>query len=180
MLAELLVVSMTAVAPEADIVYAHVLRRLWAHKRPSPIGIRRRKAAVQILIPESDAPLRSVSTANSDLTSQQLDLARFNSFPPFVAPIFLSLSFCPLFLSFALLLVCEACPVSVCVRPERLSVAGGTRDPGHHSRFVPFALLLATAARGIGVNGASCWKPIHRDEPLTQGSEVRLCGAASD
>lgn len=44
---------------------------------------------------------------------------------------------------------------------------------------MPFALLLATVARGIGVDGASCWKPIHRDEPLTQGSEVRLCGAAS-
>ena len=107
-------------------------------------------------------------------------LARFNSFPSFVAPLFLSLSFCYLLLPFALLLVCEACPVSVCVRPARLSVAGGTRDPGHHSRFVPFALLLATAARGIGVDGASCWKPIRRDEPLTQGSEVRLFGAASD
>jgi len=45
---------------------------------------------------------------------------------------------------------------------------------------MPFALLLATAARGIGVDSASCWKPIHRDEPLTQGSEVRLCGATSD
>ena len=77
-------------------------------------------------------------------------------------------------------LECEACSVSVSVRPERLSVAGVSRDPGHHSRFMPFALLLATAARGIGVDSASCWKPIHRDEPLTQGSEVRLCGAALD
>ena len=119
-------------------------------------------------------------SANSDLTSQQLVLAKFNSFPPFAAPIFLPRSFCCLLLPVAFLLVCEACPVSVSVRPERLSVAGGTRDPGHHSRFVPFALLLATAARGIGVDGASCWKPIHRDEPLTQGSEVRLGGAASD
>jgi hypothetical protein len=148
--------------PIAVIAHEKVIRPLRAHKRPSPIGIRRRKAAVQILIPESDAQLRSVSTANSDLTSQQLDLARFNSFPPFVAPIFLSLSFCPLFLSFALLLVCEACPVSVSVRPERLSVSGVSRDPGHHSRFVPFVLLLATAARGIGVDGASCGKSIHR------------------
>ena len=81
---------------------------------------------------------------------------------------------------FALLLVCEACPVSVSVRPERLSVAGDSRDPGHHSRFVPFALLLATAARGIGVDGASCGKPIHRGEPLTQDSEVRLGGTALD
>ena len=155
-------------------------RRHWARKRPSPFGIRCRKAAVQILIPESDAPLRSVSSANSDLTSQQLVLARFNSFPPFVAPIFPSLSFCSLLLPFTLMLVCEACPVSVSVRPERLSVAGGTRDPGHHSRFVPFALLLATAARGIGLDGASCGKPIHRDEPLTQDSGVRPYGAASD
>jgi hypothetical protein len=43
---------------------------------------------------------------------------------------------------------------------------------------VPFVLLLAAAARGIGVDGASCGKPIHRDEPLTQGSEGRLFGAA--
>ncbi|MFA5810261.1 MAG: hypothetical protein WC935_08015 [Thermoleophilia bacterium] len=78
-----------------------------------------------------------------------LVLARFNSF-------------CSLLLPFAILLVCEACPVSVSVRPERLSVAGDSRDPGHHSRFVPFALLLATAARGIGVDGASCGKSIHR------------------
>lgn len=42
---------------------------------------------------------------------------------------------------------------------------------------MPFALLLATAARGIGVDGASCGKPIHRDEPLTQGSGERLFGA---
>jgi hypothetical protein len=98
-------------------------------------------------------------------------LARFNPFYPFVAP---------LFLPFALLLVCEACPVSVSVRPARLSVSGVSRDSGHHSRFMPFALLLATAARGIGIDSASCWKPIHRDEPLTQGSEVRLCGAALD
>jgi hypothetical protein len=45
---------------------------------------------------------------------------------------------------------------------------------------MPFVLLLATATHGIGVDNASCWKPIHRDEPLTQGSEVRLCGAALD
>ena len=126
-----------------------------------------------------------VSSTNSDLTSQQLVLAKFvlakfNSFPPFAAPIFLPLSFCSLLLPFALLLVCEACPVSVSVRPERLSVAGDSRDPGHHSRFVPFALLLATAARGIGVDGASCGKPVHRDEPLTQDSGVRPYGAASD
>ena len=38
-------------------------------------------------------------------------------------------------------------------------------------------LLLATAARGIGIDGASCEKSIHRDEPLTQGSEERLFGA---
>ena len=82
----------------------------WALKRPSPIGIRRRKADVQILIPESHEPLRSVSSANSDLTSQQLDLARFNSFPPFAAPIFLSLSFFPLFLSFVPVL-CSAAGV---------------------------------------------------------------------
>ena len=107
-------------------------------------------------------------------------LARFNSFSPFAAPIFLPFSFCSLLLPFALLLVCEACPVSVSVRPARLSVSRTTRDSGHHSRFMPFALLLATAARGIGVNGASCWKPGHRDEPLTQGSEVRLCSAALD
>ena len=50
-------------------------------------------------------------------------------------------------------------------------------DPGHHSRFVPFRLLLAAAARGIGVDGASCGKPIHRSEPLTQGSEGRFFGA---
>ena len=107
------------------------------------------------------APPR-VSSTNSDLTSQQLVLARFNPFPPFAAPIFLPFSFCSLLLPFALLLVCEACPVSVSVRPERLSVAGDSRDPGHHSRFVPFALLLATAARGISVDGASCGKSIHR------------------
>ena len=144
------------------IDHDNVRSRLWALKRPSPIGIRRRKAAVQILIPESHEPLRSVCSANSDLTSPQLVLARFNPFPPFAAPIFQPLSFCSLLLPFALLLVCEACPVSVSVRPERLSVAGDSRDPGHHSRFVPFALLLATAARGIGVDGASCGKSIHR------------------
>jgi hypothetical protein len=59
---------------------------LWARKSQSPIGIRRRKAAVQILIPESHEPLRSVCSANSDLTSPQLVLARFNSFSPFAAP----------------------------------------------------------------------------------------------
>jgi hypothetical protein len=133
-----------------------------APKSQSSIGICRRKAGVQILIPASHEPLRSVCSANSDLTSQQLVLARFNSFPPFAAPLFLSLSFISLLLPVALLLVCEACPVSVSVRPERLSVAGDSRDPGHHSRFVPFALLLATAARGIGVDGASCGKSIHR------------------
>ena len=154
--------------------------RQWAHKRPSPIGIRRRKAAVQILIPESHEPLHSVCSANSDLTSPQLVLARFNPFPPFAAPIFLPLSFCSLLLPFALLLVCEACQVSVSVRPERLSVAGVSKDPGHHSRFMPSALLLATAARGIGVDGTSCGKSIHRGEPLTQGSEVRHSGAALD
>jgi len=44
---------------------------------------------------------------------------------------------------------------------------------------MPIALLLATAARGIGVDGASCGKSIHRSEPLTQGSRsassARLC-----
>jgi hypothetical protein len=38
-------------------------------------------------------------------------------------------------------------------------------------------LLLAAAARGIGVDGASCGKSIHRSEPLTQGSEGRFFGA---
>ena len=84
----------------------------------------------------------------------------------------------PLLLPFLLLLVCPACPVSVSVRPGRLSASGTTRDTGHHSRFVPFALLLAAAARGIGVDGASCGKPVRRDEPLTQDSEGHLFGAS--
>jgi hypothetical protein len=78
----------------------------------------------------------------------------------------------------AVLLVCEACPVSVAARPERLSVSGATRDSGHHSRFVPFALLLAAAARGIGVDGAVLLEVGPSSEPLTQGSEGRRVGAA--
>jgi hypothetical protein len=45
---------------------------------------------------------------------------------------------------------------------------------------VPFALLLAAAARGIGVDGASCGKSIRRVEPLTQGSGVRGLRARSN
>ena len=36
-----------------------------------------------------------------------------------------------------------------------------------------FLLLLAAAAPALGVDGASCGKSAHRDEPLTQGSGVR-------
>ena len=67
--------------------------------------------------------------------------------------------------------MCAACLVSVAARPERLSVSGATRDSGHHSRFVPFALLLAAAARGIGVDGAVLLEVGPSSEPLTQGSE---------
>ena len=75
-----------------------------------------------------------------------------------------------------LLLVCETCRLVFLSVPNAMR-SGSTRDPGHHSRFVPFRLLLAAAARGIGVDGASCGKPIHRSEPLTQGSEGRFFGA---
>jgi len=75
-------------------------------------------------------------------------------------------------------MVCAACQVSVAVRPERLSVSGATRDSGHHSRFVPLALLLAAAARGIGVDGAVLLEVGPSSEPLTQGSEGRRLGAA--
>jgi hypothetical protein len=90
----------------------------------------------------------------------------------------LSLSRFPLVSTFAMLLVCEACPVSVAVRPERLSVSGSTRDSGHHSRFVRFVLLLAAAARGMGVDGADLLEVGPSSEPLTQGSEGRRLGAA--
>ena len=89
----------------------------------------------------------------------------------------LSLSCFPLVSTFAMLMVCAACPVSVSVRPERLSVSGSTRDSGHHSRFVPFALLLAAAARGIGVDGAVLLEVGPSNEPLTQGPEGRRLGA---
>ena len=54
--------------------------------------------------------------------------------------------------------------VSVSVRPERLSVAGTSRDTGHHSRFVPrsccwpprhaalVSMALAAASRSIGLS----------------------------
>jgi hypothetical protein len=90
----------------------------------------------------------------------------------------LSLSCFPLVSKFAMLLVCAACPLSVAARPERLSVSGATRDSGHHSRFVPFALLLAAAARGMGVDGAVLLEVGPSSEPLTQGSEGRRFGAA--
>ena len=60
-------------------------------------------------------------------------------------------------------LVCRF-QVSVSVRPERLSVAGTTRDPGHHSRFAPRSsfwpprhaalapMSLAAASRFIGLS----------------------------
>ena len=60
-------------------------------------------------------------------------------------------------------LVCRF-QVSVSVRPERLSVAGITRDPGHHSRFAPRSsfwpprhaalapMALAAASRFIGLS----------------------------
>ena len=75
-------------------------------------------------------------------------------------------------------LVCDGL-VSVSVRPERLSAAGTTRDTGHHSRFVP-SFLVAAAARGIGVDGASCGKSLHRCEPLTRGSGVRRLDAMAE
>ena len=51
-----------------------------------------------------------------------------------------------------MLLVCDACSVSVSVRPERLGVSRSTRDSGHRSRCVSFALLLAAVTRGLGNN----------------------------
>lgn len=73
----------------------------------------------------------------------------------------------------ALLLVCVACPVSVSVRPERFACRDlqGTRDTTPDlcrafcclPRLHPFLASMAL----------SCWKPVHRDEPLTQDSEGR-------
>ena len=78
----------------------------------------------------------------------------------------------------AFLLVCAAYPVSVSVRPERFACRDlqGTRDTTPDlcrafcclPRLHPFLASMAL----------SCWKPVHRDEPLTQGSEGRLVGAA--
>ena len=42
---------------------------------------------------------------------------------------------------------------------------------------VAFSLLLAAAAPALGVDGVSCWKLLHRVEPLTRGSRGRRCGA---
>ena len=70
--------------------------------------------------------------------------------------------------------------VSVSVRPERLSVAGTTGNAGHHARFVPSFFLLPTAARGVGVDGASCGKSLHRGEPSTRGSGVRRVDAIAE
>ena len=89
-----------------------------------------------------------------------------------------SLAFCSFLVVACVLLVCEACLVSVSVRPERLSVSGSTRHAGHHSRCVQNCLLLlAAAAPALGVDGASCGKLRHRFEPLTQGSGVRALRA---
>ena len=94
---------------------------------------------------------------------------------------FLSSVCCPsCALPTAMLLVCEACPVSVSVRPARLGVSGTTRDSGHHSRFVPFALLLATAARGLGVDEAFLLGAIHRVEPLPEARGERGLRARSN
>jgi len=69
-------------------------------------------------------------------------------------------------------MVCAACPVSVCIRPAGLSAAGTQRDSGHHSRVVPFLFLLATAARGIGVEVA----PL-RERSVEMSQRSRLGGA---
>jgi len=61
-------------------------------------------------------------------------------------------------------LVCAACPVSVSVRPARLSVSEAARDSGHHSRFVQKFLLLATAAPVLASMSGFLLEPIHRGE----------------
>lgn len=58
----------------------------------------------------------------------------------------------------------------------RLALEPGGDFTGHGAPF-PFravSLLLAAAARGIGIEGASWGKPEPRFEPLTQGSEGAL------
>ena len=79
-----------------------------------------------------------------------------------------SLAFCPFVCGLPRVvrvssLVCSGL-VSVSVRPERLSVAGTTRDTGHHSRFAPRSsfwpprhaalapMALAAASRFIGLS----------------------------
>ena len=67
--------------------------------------------------------------------------------------------------------------VSVSVRLACLSSARTIKDPGHHSRFVQCLLLLAAAAPALGFDDVAVAYS-HRDEPFTQGSEVRLQGAS--
>ena len=90
----------------------------------------------------------------------------------------------------------SAIQVSVSVGPERLSVAGTTRDPGHHSRYVPRSIwwpprhaalapmALAAASRFIGVSlcpsapgapdGASA--DVARDVRAWGRSRCTVCG----
>ncbi len=64
------------------------------------------------------------------------------------------------------LLVCDACPVSVSVRPARLGVAGAARDAGHHSRCVQnFICCWPRLHPFLASRALSCWQSVRRLSP---------------
>jgi hypothetical protein len=69
-----------------------------------------------------------------------------------------------------------SCLSAKCFCPSRLlGRTRSTRDAGHHSRFVQCLLVPATAAPVLASMVLSCWKSIHRVEPLPKARGCAGC-----